>query len=608
MDMKRRDFVRTSVAATMLVGHRLARAASAGSSSLLLETTQFAQPGGWMLDTQFHNVLGFSYLLAHGMGSPVENARTTATLPQKGTYHVWIHTKNWCPGDWKAPGRFSVLVDGRPLDRVFGTEPGWDWQSGGTVDVADTKVEVEFQDLTGFEGRCSAIYFTRAAGDKPPKDGKALAAWRRKQAGLPEGPSQTLDFDVVIVGGGITGCSAALAAEAKGLNVALIQNRPVLGGNASGEIRVHTIGISAKAEAIVSQIDTEHYPNGSAKALQADKKRAASMAAAKGIRQFLLHTLVEAERKGARIESVTACDHRTGQLIRFKSPVFIDCSGDGWLGEMAGAAFVYGRESRNQYDEGWEKHGDLWSPAMADNRVMGTSLLWNTAPLDKPASFPEVPWAAPVAKHHVATGGEWYWEYSDNDLNQIDDAEAIRDHLFRAIYGTYANTIKQAKHENLGLDWVAYNGGKRESRRLVGDYLYKGTDARDSVEFPDAVVTEQRDIDLHYQQKLTGSPFDFLSKALFLKPKNTYYYIPFRSLYSKNIENLMVAGRCFSCTHVGLGGPRVMKTCGQMGVATGNAAYLCKKHGATPRDVGREHIQELRQLCGYSGRAARPGQ
>ncbi len=597
MSMKRRDFLKTSLAAGAALGHPFV---PCESSSLLVEAAHFAHPGGWKLDTQFHNILGFSYLLAHGLGKPVLNAKTAVTLPKKGNYHVWVHTKDWCPGNWEAPGRFKILVNGKALVAEFGTRKGWSWQPGGTVEITDPAAEIELQDLTGFDGRCSAIYFSLAAGDKPPDEAKALARWRRTKSGVSDAPSRTLEFDVVIVGGGISGCAAALAAEAQDLKVALVHNRPVLGGNASGEIRVHTIGIAAKAEAILKKIDTEHYPNGSAKARNEDKKRMANVAAAEGIKLFLTHTLIQADMKGSRIESIVACEIPTGKTARFKAPVFIDCTGDGWLGEMAGAKSFYGRESKHKFEEGWDKHGDLWSPSRPDNRVMGTTLLWNTAPAGKPVSFPEVPWAAPVAKTHVAKQGEWYWEYSDNDLNQIDDAEQIRDHLFRAIYGTYANAIKQKKYANLALIWVGFNGGKRESRRLLGDHLYTGVNARDSVEFPDAVVTEKRDIDLHYQVKLKGSPLDFLSKALFQKVKKSFYYIPFRSLYSRNIDNLMMAGRCFSCTHVGLGGPRVMKTCGQMGVATGNAASLCKKYGVTPRTVGQKHIAELRKLCGYS--------
>ncbi len=204
----------------------------------------------------------------------------------------------------------------------------------------------------------------------------------------------------------------------------------------------------------------------------------------------------------------------------------------------------------------------------------------------------------PVAKQHSAINGEWYWEYSANDLNQIDDAEQIRDHLLRAIYGSFANAKKHPKNATVALKWVACVAGKRESRRIMGAYLYTMKDMVERREFADAVVEEQREIDAHYQLAETGSPSDFLSKALFHKTGGLYC-IPFRSLYSRDIANLMMAGRCFSCSHIGLCGPRVMKTCGQMGIATGYAAALGKKYGVDPRQVGQEHIVELRLLIGY---------
>ena len=185
------------------------------------------------------------------------------------------------------------------------------------------------------------------------------------------------------------------------------------------------------------------------------------------------------------------------------------------------------------------------------------------------------------------------------DLHQIHDAEAIRDHMFRAIYGSFGNAKKNPENNNVALQWVAFIAGKRESRRLMGDYIYTQADMLQRRKFPDAVVVERRAIDLHYQRVLTGWKQDFLSKAMFYETRGDYY-IPFRCLHSRNIVNLMMAGRCFSCSHVGLGGPRNMRTLGQMGVATGYAAALCKKHAATPREVGRKYLKELLALTGYA--------
>ncbi len=603
MAFSRRTFLRVvgGVGLTSAVPFQYVIGAEPEASGVLVEAAAFADRGGWQLDTQHYHQMGGCYLLAHGLGKPVANAKTKVALPQSGTWHVWVRTRDWCPGNWPSPGRFRVSVNGAKLAPTFGAEgAAWHWQYGGAVEIADSKnVLLELEDLTGFDGRCDAVYFSRQRSPQLPNDDlRQLAAWKDRLSGRADKPIAEKKYDLVIVGGGISGCAAALAARSQGLRVALIQDRPLFGGNASEEIRVHTIGISGKGEAILKLIDTPHYPNGHADAIKAQQKREASMKAS-GTDLFPLHIAIGLEKVGQRIASVEARHAVSGVITRFRAPVFIDATGDGWLGFWAGAECRYGRESHREFGEAWDKHGDLWSPASADNRVMGTSLLWNSEDAGQPTAFPEVPWAMPVAKTHSAINGEWYWEYSANDLNQIDDAERIRDHMLRAIYGSFANAKKDPKNADVALKFVAFVGGKRESRRIMGDYIYTMKDMTERRQFPDAVVEEKREIDAHYQLAETGSPLDFLSKALFL-PTGGLYYIPFRSLYSKNIENLMMAGRCFSCSHIGLCGPRVMKTCGQMGIATGYAAALCKKHRALPREVGQKHIGELRRLIGYA--------
>lgn len=604
--MKRRTFLRivggVGLGSAVAPGYVFGTAARRrlDKSGVLVEAAAFDRPGGWKLDTQHYQQMGGCYLLAHGMGMPVANASTRVSIPQKGTWHVHVRTRNWCPGDWKAPGRFRVLVDSKPLAPEFGAEDEhWHWQYGGTVEIPSAgEVVVELKDLTGFDGRCDAIYFSREASPALPNDDLAeLAAWKDQLGGRVGKKIEEQQFDLVIVGGGIAGCAAALAARSQGLEVALIQDRPLFGGNASQEIRVHTIGIPGKGDAILKTIDTPHYPNGHADAIEAQQKREATMAAS-GAALFPLYVAIGLEKVGDRIASVEAREATSGLIRRFRAPVFIDATGDGWLGYWAGADYRYGREAHTEFQEAWEKHGDLWSPDEPDNRVMGSSVLWNSETTDHVSSFPEVPWAMPVAKDHCAINGEWYWEYSDNDLNQIDDAEKIRDHMLRAIYGSFANAKKKPENARVALKWVAYVAGKRESRRLMGDYIYTMRDMTERREFPDAVVEEKREVDSHYQLKLTGLPLDFLSRALFHKTGGLYY-LPWRSLYSRNIGNLMMAGRCFSCSHIGLCGPRVMKTCGQMGIATGYAAALCRKHDALPREIGRDHIAELRKLIGY---------
>lgn len=608
MSLSRRDFIKICGASLSLaaLGFDDPRKTH-GADCLLLEARAFAEHGGWVLDPQFEDVMGSPYLLAHGMGKPVANARTTAAFPATGTYTLWVRTRNWCPGEWEAPGRFKINVGGKPLAAVFGTEPGWAWQKGGTVEITQSQTVIELQDLTGFEGRCDALFFTKDAAFVPPAEVSPMLAWRRKLMGIPAEPKRRENFDVVVVGGGMAGCGAAVAAARAGIRVALIHDRPVLGGNASGEVRVHTIGIAGKNKALIGELDSKHWENGSADALIDDKKRHATIDGEKNITQFLDWRCYDVQVADKRITSIDAHHNRTGEALRVSAPVFIDCSGDAWVGFRAGASFRYGRESKNEFNEGWDKHKEIWSPEKEDKWTMGVSVLWNSEELDADCTFPEVPWTKPVAKDYTSVNGEWQWEFARPDLDQIQDAEAIRDHMFRAIYGSFANAKKKdpAKHGKRALKWVGFIAGKRESRRLMGDHIYTLPDIVNKVNFPDSVVEEVREVDVHYQKVLKGYPVDYISEAMFMKVGT--YYVPFRCLYSKDIGNLMMAGRNFSCSHVALGGPRVQKTCAQMGVATGYAAALCKKHGKLPREVGKDHITELRALVGYGGNSGEKG-
>lgn len=564
-----------------------------GDGGLLIEAESFAEKGGWVVDAQFVEQMGSPYLLAHGLGRPVANAGTGVSIAKGGRYHVWVRTRDWAPGEWEPPGRFRVAFDGRPLGVEFGTRQGWAWQDGGSVDLPAGQVRVELHDLTGFDGRCDAIYLAPEGESPPPEERGALAAWRDRLAGHPADPPTAGEFDVVIIGGGIAGCGAAMAAAERGLRVALVQDRPVLGGNASSEIRVHTIGTTGYADRHISRINTGHWPNGSPEAVADERRRQATIDAIPEIRQFLCWRAYGVTMDGKRIVGVKARHAESGEARSFRAPAFIDCTGDGWIGYWAGADFRMGRESRDEFGEGWEEHGDLWSPERPDNRVMGVSLLWSSEKVAEPVPFPEVPWALAVANGKADVRGEWFWEYSRDDLDMIEDAEAIRDHLLRAIYGSFANAVRSERFASHQLQFVGYVSGKRESRRLMGDYVYTMRDMVEGTKFPDAVVTEVREIDVHFQRQYKDPTFpqDFLSTAIFRKTPR--YYIPYRALYSRNIENLLMAGRCFSCSHIGLGGPRVMNTCGQMGVAVGYAASLMKEHGATPRGVYEKHLGEL---------------
>jgi hypothetical protein len=565
------------------------------SQDVLVEAESFDDPGGWVVDPQFVDQMGSPYLMAHGMGEIVRNARTKVEFPQKGKYNIWVRTMNWAPGFWEAPGRFKLKIGDSVLEKTLGTSPDWGWEYAGETKIGkNKKAEIELIDLTGFNGRCDAIYFT-TSNKEPPSAPNNLTSWRKSVIGEPNTPELTKTYDLVVVGGGIAGCAASIAAAEQGLKVALIHDRPVLGGNASSEIRVHTLGIYGNFERILKMLDTEHYPNGSPEAQLDQNKRDKNVKSYDNIDLYLNWKAYDAIAEDYTVKFVDARQTSTGERMRFNAPYFVDSTGDGWIGFWVGAEFSYGRESADTYGESWEEWGELWSPKKPDNVVMGSSVLWRSKEMETRQEFPKVPWAMAIAKSHEAVNGEWQWEFSRNDLNQIDDAEEIRDHMLKAIYGSFYNAKKNPENENRKLEWVSYLVGKRESRRLVGDYIFTFNDVIENRKFPDAVVIEEREIDVHYQTVLQdeNNP-DFISEAIFYKTPQ--YYIPYRSLYSKNINNLFMAGRNFSCSHVGLGGPRVMRTTGQMGAAVGLAASLCKKYDVNPREIYTSYLKDYLEL------------
>ncbi len=564
------------------------------AQDILIETESFIDTGGWVVDPQFVEQMGSPYLMAHGMGVPVANAVTQVEFNEKGTYHVWARTKNWVPGNWDAPGQFKIIVNGTTLKTTLGTTTGWTWEYAGKIRIKENDVEIQLSDLTGFNGRCDAIYFSQSK--KMPTDAETnLVSWRKTKLGETIIPEQQKGYDLVITGGGLAGCAAAIAAAEQGLNVALIHDRPVLGGNASEEVRVHTLGIYGKYERILKMIDTKHYPNGSFEAKYDQEKRDRNVKSFKNIDLFLDWRAYDAKSENNVIIHVDARHTATGERIRFTAPRFVDSTGDGWIGFWAGADFSYGRESAATYGEAWDEWGELWSPEEGDDFVMGSSVLWQNEKTTEAHAFPQLSWATDISKDHKAIAGEWYWEFSRNDLHQIHDAEEIRDHMLRAIYGSFANAKKLEKNKNYKLQWVSYLVGKRESRRLIGDHVYTFNDVKNHTRFKDAVVEEIREVDVHFQRNLKDNEQpDFLSEAIFYETEK--YYIPYRSLYSKNITNLFMAGRNFSCSHIGLGGPRVMLTTGQMGAAVGLAAVICEKYDINPREVYVKHLQEYLDL------------
>ncbi|MEM6377738.1 MAG: FAD-dependent oxidoreductase, partial [Bacteroidota bacterium] len=264
--------------------------------AVLLETESFSNKGGWFIDQQSMDVMGSPYLIAHGMGTPVKDAQTTITFPEKGTYQVYVRTRNWTAA-WSevdAAGKFKVLINGKPLGKTFGTENQyWTWVPGGKVKIKDTEASISLHDLTGFNGRCDAIYFTKDKSDVPPNDVAQLDKLRMELLGLDKKPKES-QYDFVIIGGGMAGTCAAISAARNGVKVALIQNRPVLGGNNSSEVRVH-LGARINLEPypalgnLVSEIGPDRGGNAQPKDYYEDDKKLKAVQHEPNISLFLNH-------------------------------------------------------------------------------------------------------------------------------------------------------------------------------------------------------------------------------------------------------------------------------------------------------------------------------
>ena len=577
---------------------------SAGAQTILVEAESFANRGGWVIDQQFMDQMGSPFLLAHGLGNQVGDAATAVAFPATGTYRVWVRTRDWV-APWKAPGapgRFQLIVDNEPLDAVFGTEGAqWHWQNGGTVRIIKNQVVLKLRDLTGFDGRCDAIVFSADDGFIPPNQGESIASFRRRMLGQPDTPQDAGNFDLVVVGGGIAGTCTAVSAARLGLQVALIQNRPVLGGNNSSEVRVHLNGEVnlppyPELGGVVNELDTGLRGNAQPAEHYDDQRKLDVVQSEQNIHLFLNMHAFKVEKQGDRIVAVVAQDIQKGDRLRFTAPLFADCTGDGTLGYLAGAEFRMGRESKDQT-------GEPLAPETTDKMTMGASVQWYSVQSDKASSFPDCPWALQFNEQscHYLIRGDWDWETGMN-RDQITEFEYIRDHAFRAVYGNWAylknSGRDRVKYANRQLEWVAYIAGKRESRRLLGDVILQQQDIQRRKRFPDSFVTTTWSIDLHYpdpknSKYFPGEEFRSIAKFAQIKP----YPIPYRCLYSRNISNLMMAGRCISVTHVALGTVRVMRTGGMMGELIGMAASLCNKYNTSPRGVYENHLAKLKLLA-----------
>ncbi len=573
------------------------------AEQVFIEAESFKDHGGWALDTQFIESMGSPYLLAHGMGEPVKDATTMVHFPGTGKYRVWVRTLDWV-ARWDAsgaPGKFQVVVDGKPLAETFGTKgKTWGWQDGGTVEIAKVETPLALHDLTGFAGRCDAIFFTKEEAFTPPNSNDVNDPWRRGALGFSEKPEDGGSYDLVVVGGGYGGTAAAISAARMGCKVALVQDRAVLGGNGSSEVRVWAMGGTRRGKfpmlgEIVEEFQDQAKLSPGTYEEFGDDKKEQLVRAEKNIALFFNNRVIAVEMKDQQhVGAAIALDVRTGAKRKFTGKLFCDATGHATVGTLAGADHTI-RETEH----------------------LGMSNMWRWKDAGAPSTFPEVPWALPLDMddfpYPQRFHAQWFWESGFNK-HPILGLEDMRDWNFRAIYGAF-NAMKnkggKAEHANAKLEWVAYIGGPRESRQLLGDVVLTEDDIVSKKEFPDATVPTTWDIDLHYpkEQYAKGVAKDdpFISKAVFGKgvDRKHGYPVPYRCFYSRNVENLFMAGRDVSVTHEALGTVRVMKTGGMIGEVVGKAASLCIKMEVMPRAIYERYFPELVQLMNLPGAARR---
>jgi len=575
---------------------------------ILVEAESLQNHGGWVLNSQYADLMGSSYLMAHGLGNPVSDAVGSVTLPSSGLWHVWVRTFNWT-APWyvgEGPGKFQVLLNGVPLPETVGSRgTKWEWQYAGARAFEAGTVALSLHDLSGFDGRCDALYLSNEPAP-PSGDMEAL-----RQELLPgyNAPIDGGEYDFIVAGAGIAGICAAVSAARLGLRTLLLHDRSVPGGNNSSEIRVHIGGIIClppypNLGNLIIEFGHTKRGNAMEADIYEDGRKIAFLANQTNLTVLYDKNVCSVEMNGDKISAVLVRDTRTSILMRFSAPLFADCTGDGDLGALAGAEYRMGRESKAQT-------GERSAAKIADCQVLGASVQWNTRECPQPRPFPLFEYGLDFCEESCfpVDKGDWNWE-TGLRWDPIVQAEMVRDYGMLVVYSNWSFVKNRSSHReefsHKELAWVAYLAGKRESRRLLGDHVLDQNDIDAHVIYPDASVTATWSIDLHYPDPRNSR---FFTGREFITVCNQdpirHYPIPYRCFYSRNVGNLFMAGRNISVTHVALGTVRVQRTTGMIGEVVGMAAALCNKHTCQPRDVYNDYLEELKDLmkegCGKKG-------
>lgn len=407
--------------------------------------------------------------------------------------------------------------------------------------------------------------------------------------------------DVCVVGGGIGGMFTAISAARHGAKVVLMQDRPVLGGNASSEIRMWISGAGTRVRdlqetGIMEELQLENMHRNPRRNFTTWDALLYEMVRFEPNIELLLNcTCCDATMDGSRIESVRGFQLTTYKWHEVHAKIFVDSSGDSILAPLTGAEYKVGREAKSEYNE-------EFGLEQADNHTMGMSILIQCRETDHPISYTPPAWAydfpdddamnnKPHDLHAINTN--FYWVELGGMQDSIGDTEEVRDELLKIAFGVWDHMKNHGDHgaENWDLEWIGFLPGKRESRRYVGDYVLTQHDVENCTPFVDTIAYGGWQIDNHLPGgfRMDAKGGAHLQKRRLSEP----YPIPFRSLYSHNIENLMFAGRNISASHVAFSSTRVMGTIGLLGQAAGTGAAIAVHHDLTPRQACQQYITEI---------------
>lgn len=428
---------------------------------------------------------------------------------------------------------------------------------------------------------------------------------------------KNINCDICVIGGGLAGCFAAIEAARNGAKVVLMQDRPVLGGNASSEIRMWVRGANGvfnRETGLISDLEERNiYYNPTLCHSLFDATLYGMVEEQKNIKILMNTTCLDAKTKNNSIISVTGWQLTTYTYYEVNARIFMDCSGDSILAELSGAEYRHGREAKEEYSE---ELGQL----QKDSRTMGMSIILAARETDHKVEFVPPSFAnvypdddcfsgdlgknihAQVRDHKIATNGaNLWWVELGGECNSIYDSDKTRAELLACIYGVWDHIKNRGDHgmDNWELEWVGALPGKRESRRYIGDYVLTEEDIKNGGHFEDEIAYGGWPMDDHNPYGMRKNE-ETLSPSVMI-PVTEPYGIPLRCLYSKYIDNLMFAGRNISVTHVALSSTRVMATCALLGQAAGCAAAVALSNGITPREAASDYTKTIQKILMDNG-------